>query len=260
MLHKKYGYFLLVGLLASTWTSCSKDDKAGDVEEPGTTDGVPTGVYQIVNLVADTSASSGGNATSLYYSLEDNKVIPASQKQTGNWDIVFYGIYNSSVYPNNGAAVGSPGYGGPGKAKLFLVVDRQFDAAYYDTLNFKPTTLPIPAAKWNEAFDAVKTVPVSDDKFITRDIGLDHFQTEFDGWGYYDFYGSLFPGNELKAHVVYSLPRVMIVKTHKGNYAKLIIRSLYKNSPDNPDRDDSPGYINFVYAIQKDGSKNLDIH
>lgn len=240
--------------------ACSKDnDSAPEPEPPGNGNSVKTGVYRIVNLVADTNATSSGDAVSLYYSLEENRVIPASQRQTGNWDIVFYGIYNSSVYPNNGTATGSPAFGGPGKALLYLVVDRKFDAQYYDTLNFRPHTLPIPPSLWQSAFDAVKTVPVEDNRFLTRDIALDHFQSEFDGWGHYDFYGSLFPGNPKKAHIVYSMPRVMIVKTHKGHYAKVMIESLYKNGPANPTRDDKPGFVTFTYAIQMDGSKNLDI-
>lgn len=241
--------------------ACSKDNDPAPPEVPGPGNGnsVKTGVYRIVNLAADTNATSASDAVSLYYSLEENRVIPASQRQTGNWDIVFYGIYNSSVFPNNGSAAGSPGFGGPGKALLYLVTDRKFDIQYYDTVNFKPATLPIPQALWKTAFDAVKTVPVDDNKFVTRDISLDHFQNEFDGWGHYDFYGTLFPGNPKKAHIVYAMPRVMIVKTHKGHYAKVTIESLYKNSPADPTRDDKPGFVTFTYAIQMDGSKNLDI-
>ncbi|NIG56393.1 HmuY family protein [Chitinophaga sp. Cy-1792] len=248
-----------VMLIAVLLSACSKEDKDNNVS-PGPADGtVKTGVYQVVNLVADTSASSGSNAEALYYSLEQNKVIPAAQRQTNNWDIVFYGIYNSSIYPNNGAAAGSPGFGGPGSAKIYVVTDRKFDAQYYDTVNFKPKSLPIPRDLWTTAFKALKTVPVTDDKLLTRDAGLDHFQNEFDGWGYYDFYGSLFPGNDKKTHVVYALPRVMIVKTTKGHYAKIIIENIYKDNPQDPSRDNKPGYVTFRYAIQMDGSTNLDI-
>ncbi|MRG48945.1 hypothetical protein GFS24_27790 [Chitinophaga sp. SYP-B3965] len=234
--------------------ACSKKDTPPI--EPGNS--LPTGVYRVVNLVADTTATSAGNAVSMYYSLEENKVIPESQRQTGRWDIVFYGIYNSSVYPNNGAAVGSPAYGGPGNARVYVVVDRKFDAQYYDTLNFKPKTLPIPRSLFNTAFDAVKTVP-DESKLGTRDIGLDHFQGEADGWGYYDFYGALFPGNAKKSHIVYTMPRVIIVKTHKGHYAKVMIENIYKDNPEDPTRDNKPGFVTFKYAIQMDGSKNLDI-
>ena len=88
---------LLCCLLLIAAASCSKDDAPVEPEEEPAGDGVKTGVYRVVNLAADTSATSGGNAVSLYYSLEENKVIPESQRQTGKWDIVFYGIYNCSV-------------------------------------------------------------------------------------------------------------------------------------------------------------------
>lgn len=244
---------LFVSLLVVT--GCSK--KSDPAPAPVDGNAVATGVYRVVNLAADTTATSGSNAVSMYYSLEENKVIPESQKQTGRWDIVFYGIYNSSVYPNNGAAVGSPAYGGPGNARVYVVVDRKFDVQYYDTINFKPKAFPIPRSLFNTAFDAVKTVDES--KLATRDVGLDHFQGESDGWGHYDFYGALFPGNAKKAHIVYTMPRVIIVKTHKGHYAKVMIENIYKDNPEDPTRDNKPGFVTFKYAIQMDGSKNLDI-
>lgn len=251
---------LLGCLLLVTMAACSKDDAPVKPEEPaGNGNSVKTGVYRVVNLAADTNATSGGNAASLYYSLEENKVVPESQRQTGNWDIVFYGIYNSSVYPNNGAAVGSPAYGGPGKAMISVVVNRKFDAQYYDTAQFKPLQLPIPRNLFTAAFESVKTVEEDKFPFVTRDIGLDHFQSGFDGWGHYDFYGLLFPGDPKRTHVVYTMPRVMIIKTHKGHYAKLMIENIYKDDPANPTRDNKPGFITFRYAIQMDGSKNLDI-
>src|SRR5690606_19352724 len=100
---------------------------------------------------------------------------------------------------------------------------------------------------------------VDESRFRTRDIGLDHFQSDQEGWGYYDFYGSLYPDNPKKAHVVYTMPRVMIVKTHKGNYAKVMIENIYKDNPADPDRDNKPGFVTFTYAINKEGGKNLDI-
>lgn len=256
---RRSGMILCIPVLLLAACSKSSDDKPEPVDPPSGGNTVATGVYSVVNLVADTNATSSGDAVSLYYSLEENRVVPASQRQTGNWDIVFYGIYNSSVYPNNGAATGSPSYGGPGKAQIYIVTDREFDAQYYDTLNFKPLVLPIPRNLFSQAFDAVKTVPVDDSKFNNKDVGLDHFQNERDGWGYYDFYGVLFPGNPKKAHVVYTMPRVMIVKTHKGHYAKVMIENIYKDNPEDPDRDNKPGFVTFRYAIQMDGSKNLDL-
>lgn len=247
-------------MLCITAVACSKsDDAPQDPFVPG--EDVSTGIYNVVNLAADTNATSASEAKIMYFSLEQNKVVPASQQYSTNWDIAFGGIYNSSIYINNGQSKpGFPGYGGPGKGRMYLIVDRKFDKQYYDTLNYKPATLPIPARLFDSSFKVVKTVPVSDDKFITNNlVSLDHFQGSGDGWGYYDFYGSLFPDNPKKAHIVYTMPRTLIIKTTKGHYAKVVINSIYKDSPADPTRDNKPGFLTFKYAIQMDGSNNLDI-
>lgn len=238
--------------------SCKKETvtPGPDPEPPN---GVTTGVYVLNNLPADVNATSATDAKTLYFSLEENKVVDESQRFTTNWDIAFGGIYNSSVMINNGKSSISPGYGGAGTGALYLVVDRKFDAQYYDTLNYYVTKLPIPVRLFDSSFKSVKAAP-GDSKMKTNTlISLDHFQSTSDGWAYYDFYGSLFPGNPKKAHVVYTMPRTIVVKTAKGNYAKICIRSIYKDQPEDPDRDSKPGYLSFTYAIQKDGSKNLDI-
>ncbi len=129
---KKLYSFSVAAWQQLSLAACSKsNDAAPDKEDPGT---VSTGVYSIVNLAADTLATSAGDAKPLYYSLEQNKVVPESERYTTNWDICFTSIYNSSVYANNGKAKGTPGYGGPGNGAVYLVVDRTFDHSYgYDT-------------------------------------------------------------------------------------------------------------------------------
>lgn len=234
-----------------------KKETAKPEPEPG--DGVPTGVYVLNNLAADVNATSSSDAKTLYYSLEENKVIDESHRFTTHWDVAFGGIYNSSIMINNGKSSVSPGYGGAGTGALYLVVDRKFDAQYYDTGKYYVKTLPIPINLFDESFKGVTTAP-DDSRMKTNTlISLDHFQGTGDGWAYYDFYGSLFPGNPKKTHVVYTMPRTFVIRTNKGNYAKICIRSIYKDKPENPDRDSKPGYLSFTYAIQKNGSKNLDI-
>lgn len=259
-MQKTFFKLLCCGLAASSLVSCSKSDDAA-TPPPEEKIIVKTGVYTKVNLAADTLATSASDARPMYFSLEQNKVIPESERYSDKWDICFTSIYNSSVYANNGKAKGTPGYGGPGNGGIYLVVDEAFDKSYgYDMENHKTTVLPIPLTLFDQAFAAVKTVPVADDKFNTKDaVSLDHFQGSPDGWGYYDFYGSLFPGNPKKAHVVYTLPRTMVIKTATGKYAKITIKSIYKDSPEDPSRDNRPGFVTFKYAIQMDGGKNLDI-
>jgi hypothetical protein len=161
---------------------------------------------------------------------------------------------------NNGQAKLSLGYGGAGKGGMYLVVDHKFDVQFYDTLNYVPTVLPVPAQLFDSALHIIKSVGIADAQFISNNlISLDHFQGSGDGWGYYDFYGTLFPNDAKKAHIVYTLPRAILIRTAKGHYAKIVIKSIYKDAPANPNRDNKPGYLSFSYVIQMDGSKNLDI-
>ncbi|SEW26385.1 HmuY family protein [Chitinophaga arvensicola] len=241
--------------------ACSKsnDDKTPPEVNPPAGEVVKTGVYTINNMVADTSATSAINAATIYYSLEYNKIIPASQAQTANWDIAFTGIYNSSIAPNNGKAPNSPGFGGPGQGAVYLVLDKDAEAAF-DPVKLQPVKIPIAANLFDVSFNAVKTVTIPETDFVSNDyIGLDHFMGTGNGYAYYDFYGALFPGNTKKTHIVYTLPRTVLVKTAKGKYAKLQITSVYKDSPADPNRDNKTGYMSFRYAIQMDGSKQLDI-
>ncbi|MFY0252478.1 HmuY family protein [Chitinophaga sp. 30R24] len=250
---------MAVAVICLAACSKSKDDKVTPEEPAG--ENVKTGVYVINNMVADTSASSAISAATIYYSLEQNRIIPASQAQTSNWDIAFTGIYNSSIAPNNGKAANSPGFGGPGKGAVYLLRDGGVETQYFDNSNYKPLKAPIPQTLFETAFVNVKSVTVAETDFVTNDyIGLDHFMGTGYGYAFYDFYGALFPDNVKKTHIVYTLPRTIIVKTAKGKYAKLLITSVYKDSPQDPTRDNKTGYLSFKFAIQTDGSKNLDIH
>lgn len=241
--------------------ACSKsnDDKATpDVPTPGVD--VKTGVYVVSNLVADTSATSAVGAATIYYSLEQNKIVPASQAQTNNWDIAFTNIYNSSIAPNNGRASNSPGFGGPGQGALYLVRNKTVEEQFFDEASLRPKQIPIPQTLFDASFSEVKSVTIADADFVTNDyVGMDHFMGSGYGFAFYDFYGNLFPGNAKKIHIVYPFPRTIIVKTAKGKYAKLQIVSMYKDSPQDPNRDNKTGYLSFRFAIQMDGSKNLDL-
>lgn len=256
---------LLCMALAMSIIACSKGDKntpeVPTPEDTTTVVDVKTGVYTLVNLAADTNATSGAAAKTFYYSLETQRTIPASQVQTSNWDIAFSGTYNSTILINNGKAKFSPGYGGPGIGGIYLVKDAAIDAEYYGGAQKAMKAIP-PRRLFDSAFARIKTMPVNDDQLLTNDgVGLDYFGPSTDGWAFYDFYGLQFPSSpaDSVAHVCYSMPRALIIKTAKGHYVKMVIYSIYRGAPELPTRSYKPGFVTFKYAIQKDGTRNLDL-
>ena len=256
---KKICFLFVAQAMLVAACSTSKDTTTPVVPVPEDTTTIHTGVYELANVAADTNANSSNAAKAFYYSLEDQKVIPASQVQTTNWDLAFTGTYNSSIYANNGKAQYSSGFGGPGKGGIYLEMNNGIDAMYYNGEGQVLKMIP-PRSLFDSAFSLVKTV--NEDLFKTNEsVGLDHFSGSGDGWAYYDFYGSQFPEQPYDSvtHVCYNMPRTIVVRTAKGNYAKVIIYSIYQYAPIIPTRSYKPGYITFKYAIQKDGTKNLDI-
>ncbi|WP_442589926.1 HmuY family protein [Pedobacter sp. AW31-3R] len=229
-----------------------------------------SGEYTVTDVPGDLTASMSGqdlNSTGdfkpLYYSLEDGRAIPAEYANTDKWDIAFTGIYNSSLWANNGAVIfdngtKAPGYGSPARGGLYLVIDKTVDAKYYDEVKHQPVQVPIAKSLLDEAFNNVQSVPVADEQLLSRGyLTLDYFLGSSSGYAFYDFYGAMFPGDPKKAHIVYNLPRTVIIKTAKGNYAKLVIYSFYKGSPASPTLDSEAPFLTFKYSILKDGSKDF---
>lgn len=254
--------------------SCSKKEAPVPEKELPALDPITvtaSGEYSVINLVGDTKSkmdgqdlNGDGGFKSVYYSLEDGRVIPSEYANTDKWDIAFTGIYNSSIWANNGTVKfengnTGPGYGSPARGGLHLVVDKEVDAKYYDEVKHQPKQVPIDKSLLDEAYNKVGTVPVPDDQLLSRGyLTLDYFLGSGSGYAFYDFYGSMFPGDKNKAHIVYNLPRPIIVKTAKGNYAKVIIYAFYKGSPLNPTLASEAPYITFKYTILKDGSKDFN--
>jgi hypothetical protein len=248
-------------LCTGLMTSCKKDAEGAKDKPDPVAPVIVTGVYTLRNLVADSAGTYSSGSKPFYYSLEEGKIIPASQAQTNNWDICFNSTYNSNVCANNGSIASSPGYGGPGKGSIYMVVNSGIDGQYYNAPGKPIKKVPV-RALFDQAFAGVTNAAVADGKWESDAIvGLDYFQNTTPGWAWYDFYGELFPGKptDSVAHVAYSLPRSLIVKTAKGNYAKIQIYSFYKDAPEVPTRSNKPGFITMKYAIQKNGSTNLDI-
>ncbi|MFV0249371.1 MAG: HmuY family protein [Tenacibaculum sp.] len=211
----------------------------------------------VSNLLSSESATTfQEDAGPIYYSLEENKIIDKNLSQTSLWDIEFVGAFNSSVKANDKNDKSSSGYQGSGTAKIYLYTDSAIEA---DLFNKQKGTLKrVPErALLDKIYNELSAVPETGITQSLNEIGVDAITIE-NSWCYYDAGGDLYPdAGRVKEHVVYALPRVIIVKTNKGNYAKIIMQSLYKGNPENPDRNNDPGYLNFKYTIQKNGTKKF---
>ena len=229
-----------------------------------------SGEYIVNDLPGDITKSMDGKEitddggfSTVYYSLEDGRVVPKEYANTDKWDIAFSGVYNSTIWANNGSVKyesggSNPGYGSPARGMFYLVVDTEVDKKYYNTSTHAPLQIPIPFSYLDEAYNKIDNVPVADDKFdFYGALGLNHFLASGNGYAYYDFYGNMAPGNAKKSHVVYNMARPIIIKTAKGNYAKIILYSFYKGKPENPTRDNLAPYLSFKYHILKDGTKEF---
>ena len=259
---------VFVVLLIGLSSGCSKSNDVVPEKElpllPAITV-TASGEYNVI-LKGDTEAkmtTGGGNFKPVFYSLEDGRVIPAEYANTDKWDIAFTGIYNSSIWANHGEVVfdngnKGPGYGSPARGGLYLVSDPAVETKYYDSEKQRPRQVPIPKTLLDEAYTNVKAVQISDNQLLSKGfLTLDYFLGSGAGYAFYDFYGAMFPGDKERAHIVYNLPRPIIIKTAKGNYAKIIIYSFYKDSPLSPTLKSEAPYITFKYTILKNGSKDF---
>jgi len=250
----KYIALLCIGLAINT--ACSKSDPVTEpVVEPPKEEESNTGLYNKLITVRDfaaTDKNDGNNAApTVYYSLETNKGIPETHRQTRNWDIAFSNIFNSHVSGNNGANNSNFGYGNNATGGILIL---------------------------EKAFDEVTEVPADAEfKVIGDAIGMDQNGDEGNGvgWLLYDFYGRLVREHAIQnEHVAYALgsgltlksgkvikPRTLIVRTAKGNYAKIRPVSMYKGlyTSDKWFKDSPHVFISFDYVLVPKGSKTFEI-
>lgn len=221
---------LYATLLLSFLFSCTKDKP-----ETSLYDGKST---VIENLAGDTGASltdgvDGKEKRDFYpflFNLSDRKQLwlktaadSARYMATEDWDLAFTGIYNSSVYVNNGAQAGNPGYGSNAGGQVIVV---------------------------DEPYAQVTEAP-SDAVFSASDIKIIGQKTNEtpDGWFMYNSV----------SHIVQPIKsRTYVIKFSDGKYAKLELLNVYKNNP--PVVTDlywPAPYYTFRYFVQTDGSRNL---
>jgi len=251
---------LLLLLLFVLLSACGKDKDS----EPGPEDVPPpvkesmfNKVIRVNNVGAEFPKGHEpmSDKEAIYYSLENNTTVDVRYKQTFRWDLSISGIYRSFLGGNNAGDKKNFGYKGPGKGGILIL---------------------------EKAFDDVVDIP-SDDQFRTGSgiIGTDDSGAFGEGIGYYcyDWGGdAFFDGSWAYGHCAYALadtaimyagtkkerkllPRTMVIKTARGNYAKLCVLSLYKDAIDPKDwkRTTPHTFHTFEYVLAKAGSTKFEI-
>lgn len=235
-------YLFFAGLIISLNSACSKDNNG---EEPiGYDDDLTStdeAVFNKIITVKNLGKAAGEPAdANLFFSLENNKVIPLAQQKTNRWDFSLGAIYDSFFGGNNGKDKDNLAFGGSGRGGVICLA--------------KP-------------FDEVIDIP-KDSEFQTGShiIGTDDSGDLGQGVGYYiyDFSGTIKgDGTEQKKHVAYAMPesRTLIIRTAKGHYAKIQVQSLYKDllNPADWKKDSPHTFLTFKYVIAKAGSTKFSI-
>ena len=256
MVKKNITGFVLILLLSLYVTACKKE-AAGNNEEPGPDTTATPGdtvfhkLIRVQNFAATSVDDANNVPATLYYSLESKKEIAAAYAKTRQWDLAFGGLYNSFLSGNNGSNGSNFGSGSAGVGGVLVL---------------------------EQAFDAVTTVP-NDAQFKTGSniIGTDDAGDygQGTGWYLYDFGGVHVRNNEYEnQHVAYALgdtlrlangakinPRTVVVKTARGNYAKIRMISCYKDLFKQSEwhRSAPHMFFTFEYVIVPAGSTRFEI-
>ncbi|MCY4779809.1 hypothetical protein ORI89_09105 [Sphingobacterium sp. UT-1RO-CII-1] len=217
-------------MIFSVTTSCSsKNDPEPtepEIEEPVTPDHTFNQLLTITNLH---TPHEGEENTFTLFSLEQNTVIDKKNAKTRLWDISFDNMFSSFIDINNKkAGYGKDGLGGGGiilvKKKFEDVVDIPEDSEFRNGGE-----------------------PYGPD--ASGDMAVSGYP---DGWFRYDF----------STHICYPIEdHTLVVRTARGNYAKLKIKSVYKDQTDPQDwsKDSQMTYYTIDYVLAKKGSKTFEI-
>jgi len=245
-MNRKRIYCLALLLLGCLWLGACSDDPEPAAEEPppeevdtdptdpddGNAPGIFYKLIRVENFKGDTEADDESDKTiPIYYSLEDNKARAASYARTNRWDMSFSNIKNSAIAGNYGKDSRNLGSGNNAIGGIYIL-EKTFD----------------------EVVDVPKDAVFKTDGFGygTDDRGA--FGTGI-GWYLYDFGGAYGP-----PHVAYAQSdRTLIVRTAKGNYAKVRMISIYKDAPEHPDTHTPSPYFTFEYVLVPKDSEKFEI-
>ncbi|WP_437917725.1 HmuY family protein [Sphingobacterium sp. LRF_L2] len=245
--------FILLGSISSCSKSNSDDDQPTEEvpEEEASNPELFNTLVRVNNLQASQESSSETDASPIYFSLETNKELTSEHRQTRNWDIAFSGMFTSFMAGNNGTNSGNLGYGNKATGGILVL---------------------------EQAFDEVTNVPADSEFKTTGDVvGTDNYGDfgEGIGWYLYDFDGTIVrDGATENQHIAYALassltlqngtvvkPRTIVVRTAKGNYAKIKMISCYKDllTADLWKKDSEKMYFTFEYVLVPAGSTTFEI-
>lgn len=247
-------WVILLLLTGSFTMSCSKDEATEQEPEIPAETGFVTynKLHRVENFAVETDDKNPTETKSAaYFSLETKKETPANYAKTARWDMGFNGLYNSFISGNNGIEGNNLGYGGAGVGGI-MIVEKPFNEV---------TDVPTDA-EFNTKVAAVGT------------DGKGAFGQGI-GWYLYDFGGNIIgDGSYDKMHVAYALSesttmkdgtelkaRTLIVRTAKGNYAKVKMISCYKDAftADKWFRTTPHMFFTFEYVIVPKGSTKFEI-
>ncbi|WP_140938315.1 HmuY family protein [Sphingobacterium lumbrici] len=254
----KVKYILFALLFVASASSCDKgsnpkpDDEVVPPDDTTPTDESMFYKLHRVENYQGTQDNDGVNAApTIFFSLETKKPVEEKYKQTNRWDLAFGGLLNSFVSGNNGSNSTNSGYGNTAKGGITIV---------------------------EKAFEEVTDIP-ADAQFKTGGqlIGTDNYGEfgEGIGWYLYDFVGVIVrDGAYENQHVAYALdrpltlkngtvvpPRTVIIRTAKGNYAKIKLISLYKDQFEREQwsRSSAKVYFTFEYVLVPAGSTKFEV-
>lgn len=217
---------LAIGVLFS----CKKDKEP--VEE------TPDFYYKLERV--ENFASATDKATKIYFSFKTKKEVEATQVKTMEWDMAFGGMMTSLISGNNSVDAANYGVGSNAIGGIAIV---------------------------EKPFDQVTDVPAESEFKTGKDVyGMDKegaYGTGT-GWYLYDMSGTIKgDGSEQKKHVAYAMPekRTLVIRTAKGDYAKIKMISLYKDAftADKMFKDTPKSFFTFEYVVVPKGSTKFQI-
>ena len=220
----------LLMLTTGILSSCKKDKET--LEEP-------SDFYYKLERVENFTPATAGVKT-FYFSFNTKKEVSDTQVQTTEWDMAFGGTLTCFISANNSADEGNYGLGSKAIGGIAIV---------------------------EKPFDQVTDVPASAEFKTGKNVfGLDKEggRSTDTGWLLYDETGLIKgDGSALKKHVAYAMPekRTLVIRTAKGDYAKIKMISLYKDAftADKMFLNTPMPFFTFEYVVVPKGSTKFQI-